>query len=94
MFKSLGMAVEDMATAHLLRRRPWANPDRQENGASAKDRKQSPGRVCQGLLGFRARQTRPQEYSVVKDPPDNAPSQGRPKKTATASCKEKALTTN
>lgn len=30
-------------------------------------RKVSPGKVCRGALGFRARQTRGQEYSVLKD---------------------------
>ena len=30
--------------------------------------KTSPGKVCRGALGFRARQTRPQKYSVLKDP--------------------------
>lgn len=38
----------------------------------------SPARVCRGALGFRARQTRPQEYSVLKDRAAGAPSQGRP----------------
>ncbi len=29
--------------------------------------KTSPGKVCRGALGFRARQTKPQQYSVFKD---------------------------
>jgi hypothetical protein len=37
-----------------------------------------PARVCRGALGFRARETRKQEHSVVKDPAAGAPSQGRP----------------
>lgn len=42
-------------------------------------RKQSPAKVCRGALGFRARQTRTQEYSVVTDRAAGRPSQARPK---------------
>jgi len=38
----------------------------------------SPARVCRGALGFRARQTRPQKYSVVREHAAGAPLQGRP----------------
>jgi transposase len=40
--------------------------------------KLSPAKVCRGALGFRARQTRPQRYSVVREQSAGAPSQGRP----------------
>ena len=40
--------------------------------------KACPPRVCRGALGFRARQTRKQEYSVIKQPAAEAPSQARP----------------
>src|SRR5580704_16432409 len=33
---------------------------------------------CRGALGFRARQTRPQKYSVVREQSAGAPRQGRP----------------
>jgi hypothetical protein len=42
-------------------------------------RRVSPAKVCRGALGFRTRQTRPQEYSVFKERAAGAPSQGRPK---------------
>jgi hypothetical protein len=38
----------------------------------------SPAKVCRGVLGFRARKTRKQEYSVEKDPSAGAPSQRQP----------------
>ncbi len=41
-------------------------------------RRASPAKVCRGALGFRARQTRKQEYSVVNDPSAGAPRQRRP----------------
>jgi hypothetical protein len=40
-------------------------------------RRVSPAKVCRGALGFRARQTRPQVYPVVKERAAGAPSQGR-----------------
>jgi transposase len=40
-------------------------------------RKTCPAKVCRGALGFRARQTRKQEYSVEKDPSAGAPRQSR-----------------
>jgi transposase len=40
--------------------------------------KTSPAKVCRGALGFRARQTRKQEYSVVKERAAVIPSQARP----------------
>jgi hypothetical protein len=42
-------------------------------------RRTSPARVCRGALGFRARQTRKQEYSVGKDRSAGGPSQVQPK---------------
>lgn len=42
-----------------------------------------PAKVCRGLLGFRARQTRLQTYSVLKDPPRRVPSQGDAKTDTT-----------
>jgi hypothetical protein len=42
-------------------------------------RRASPGKVCQGALGFRARQTRKQEYSVVKEQSAGGPSQVQPR---------------
>jgi transposase len=42
-------------------------------------RRACPAKVCRGALGFRARQTRKQEYSVVKEPSAGSPSQVRPK---------------
>jgi transposase len=43
----------------------------------------TPAKVCRGRLGFRARQTRPKKYSVVKHPPKSQPvhaeGQGDPK---------------
>jgi hypothetical protein len=41
-------------------------------------RKTSPAKVYRRALGFRARPTRPQEYSIFKDPADAIPSQARP----------------
>lgn len=38
----------------------------------------SPAKVCRGALGFRARQTRPQKYSVAREHAAGAPLQGRP----------------
>jgi hypothetical protein len=43
-------------------------------------RRACPAKVCRGALGFRARTTRKQEYSVEKDLSAGAPSQGRPRK--------------
>ena len=43
-------------------------------------RRACPAKVCRGALGFRARTTRKQEYSVEKDPSAGAPLQGRPRK--------------
>ena len=40
--------------------------------------KTSPAKVCRGALGFRARQTRKQEYSIFKERPAATPSQARP----------------
>ena len=40
--------------------------------------KTSPAKVCRGALGFRARTTRKQKYSVVKERAAAAPSQARP----------------
>jgi hypothetical protein len=42
-------------------------------------RKACPPKVCRGELGFRARLTRKQEYSVLRERAAGAPSQGRPK---------------
>jgi transposase len=42
-------------------------------------RRMSPANVCRGALGFRARQTQPQEYSVFKQRAAGAPSQRLPK---------------
>ena len=47
--------------------------------ASLRSRETSPAKVCRGALGFRARQTRPQNYSVVKERVAATPSQVRPK---------------
>ena len=41
-------------------------------------RRACPAKVCRGALGFRARQTRKQEYSVVTDLSAGAPRQRRP----------------
>lgn len=41
-------------------------------------RRVCPAKVCRGALGFRARQTRTQEYSVFTDPSAGAPRRGRP----------------
>ena len=38
----------------------------------------TPAKPCRGALGFRARQTRPQKYSVVREQSAGAPRQGRP----------------
>jgi hypothetical protein len=38
----------------------------------------SPAKACRGALGFRARQTRPQRYSVIREQSAGAPCQGRP----------------
>jgi len=56
-------------------------------------RRISPAKVCRGALGFRARQTRPQVYSVVKDRAAGAPSQGRPTSKRAESTKSKKLKT-
>jgi len=42
-------------------------------------RRECPAKVCRGALGFRARQTRKQVYSVVTDRVAGSPSQVRPK---------------
>jgi transposase len=44
-------------------------------------RRTCPAKVCRGALGFRARQTRIQVYSVVKEPLAGAPRRRRPPKT-------------
>jgi hypothetical protein len=54
-------------------------------------RRVSPAKVCRGALGFRARQTRPQEYSVFKDRTAGAPSQGRPKSKRVKTTNSKKL---
>jgi transposase len=56
-------------------------------------RRISPAKVCRGALGFRARQTRPQVYSVVKERAAGAPSQGRPKPKRAKPTKSKKLKT-
>jgi transposase len=48
------------------------------NAEAPRIRRVAPAKVCRGALGFRARQTRPQEYSVFKERAAGAPSQGRP----------------
>ena len=75
-------AIQEIVGKMLETAAPTPPPREPEDQTRVK--KVSPGKVCRGLLGFRARQTRPQEYSVVKHPPGKAPSQGRPKKTVTA----------
>jgi hypothetical protein len=47
-------------------------------------RRTCPAKVCRGALGFRARQTRPQEYSVEKEPTAGAPRQRRPARNKNA----------
>ena len=42
-------------------------------------RKKCPAKVCRGMLGFRARQTREQEYSIIKHQMGSTPSQEHPK---------------
>ena len=59
---------------------PPACSPAQEQAAAAPPliiRKTSPAKACRGALGFRARQTRIQEYSVVKDHSAGAPCRSR-----------------
>lgn len=57
-----------------------APAEEQKSSTQAKVvRKKSPAKVCRGALGFRARVTRKQEYSVEKERSAGSPSQVRPK---------------
>ena len=51
-------------------------PTSPEHAAPARFRKVSPAKVCRGALGFRARQTREQIYSVAKNLSGDHPPQG------------------
>lgn len=65
--KLIAQLVDQMAQS-------GCSPDEQPDTAPAKIiRRTSPAKVRYGALGFRARQTRKQEYSVVKDPSTGAP---------------------
>jgi transposase len=55
-----------------------SSEEKQSGLAAPRIRRMSPAKVCRGALGFRARTTRPQQYSVVRDQSAGAPSQGRP----------------
>jgi len=56
-----------------------AEKQTEADASAPRIRRISPAKVCRGALGFRARQTRPQEYSIFKERAAGAPSQGRPK---------------
>ncbi|MGH7866210.1 MAG: IS110 family transposase [Candidatus Dormibacteraceae bacterium] len=58
---------------------PSASQEQAPTGAPEKIRRSCPAKVCRGALGFRARQTRQQEYSVFKDQADGAHQQRRPR---------------
>jgi hypothetical protein len=63
---------------------PVCSPAEQKQTATAlvaRILKACPPRVCRGALGFRARQTRKQRYSVFKQPAAEALTQERPKET-------------
>ena len=81
------LGADDAVVAELaarLRQLPRAaTPTGQEALPQQPDRirRTCPAKVCRGALGFRARQTRPQEYSVKKEPLAGAPRQRRPSKT-------------
>jgi hypothetical protein len=79
------LGADGTLVAELIKRLDTAGTcaSPEEKQASAQQpqtriRKHCPAKVCRGALGFRARQTRPQEYSVFKDPLAGAPCQGRP----------------
>jgi Transposase IS116/IS110/IS902 family len=58
---------------------PEKEPVQKTTESPERSRRNCPAKVCRGALGFRARQTRQQEYSVFKERSAGAPSQGRPK---------------
>jgi transposase len=63
-----------------LNQQPACSPG-EEQAATAQPlmiRRACPAKVCRGALGFRARQTRIQEYSVLKEQEPGAPRQRRP----------------
>lgn len=72
--------VEEMVTQ--LNRTETCSPAEEKQAACPQPeviRRASPAKVCRGALGFRTRQTRKQEYSVVKDREAGGPSQVQPR---------------
>jgi transposase len=71
--------VEEMI-AKLNQPEACSSQDQKQAGSPAPTliRRASPAKTCRGALGFRARQTRKQEYSVVKEQSAGSPSQVRP----------------
>jgi transposase len=69
----LQQVEQSLATAPLV-------PADDEHTPPTKFRKACPAKICRGALGFRARQTRKQEYSVVRDPAGDHPPRGTRKK--------------
>jgi hypothetical protein len=69
----LQQVEQSLATAPLV-------PADDEHTPPMKFRKACPAKICRGALGFRARQTRKQEYSVVRDPAGDHPPRGTRKK--------------
>jgi transposase len=55
-----------------------SSPEQADTPPAKLIRRACPPKVCRGALGFRARQTRKQEYSVVKDPSAGTPRRRRP----------------
>lgn len=76
---------------------PEACTPAEQNPASSQEREMirraSPAKVCRGALGFRARQTRKQEYSVLKERAAEGPSQVQPRSKSKTKSKAKTLKT-
>jgi transposase len=80
----LGQLGADPALISELLARLNTAPVEQKQTATAslpRTVKVCPAKVCRGALGFRARPTRKQRYSIVKQPVAEAPSRDRPKQT-------------
>jgi len=74
-------ALVDELVARLNRPEDCSSVKKRENAKELPRqpiRKTSPAKVCRGALGFRARQTRKQHYSIVKTSSADAPSPAHP----------------
>lgn len=74
-------ALDELAANLLAAPPPPPTPTQGEISPERVSRT-TPAKVCRGRLGFRARQTRPQTYSVMKHQPRKAPLPGHAKEQA------------